>query len=138
MNAYYRIYEDAPFGKFIALISYQTPVAWVSVDNDGVIECVVFSKQSHVSNSTCRHVRTFLSDVLGLNPTNIFPSKKKINSLAVAEVLYTYPNTFFPCDNGSIDEMIYAFGEEPFSYAPARFKNVDGRRVANKEVHFSV
>lgn len=118
MNAYYRVYKDGKY-KFIELISYCTPVCWASLDEFDYPLCILYSAQARCSSTTSRHVSFFVSNVLKASCS--VPSKKTLESLTNGEVLYTYPDTNHKEETGTIDELRFAYGPEPFrSPAPAR------------------
>lgn len=118
MNAYYRVYKDGKY-KFIELISYCTPVVWASLDEFDRPLCILFSSYARYSRTTFRHVLTFIR--LVLKTSYSIPSKKTLESLTSGEVLYTYPDTNYRQEKGTIDELVFAFGPEPFKApCPAR------------------
>ena len=108
MNAYYRVYEDAPLGYVYELVSYCTPVVWASMDKDGDVDCIVYGPDSKCSRTTARQVSTFVREVLHIDAP--IPSKKTIDELHGNKVLYTYPHTNYTTETDLLGDFGEALG----------------------------
>lgn len=73
-----------------------------------IVDICFGSAQARCSSTTSRHVSFFVSNVLKASCS--VPSKKTLESLTNGEVLYTYPDTNYKEETGTIDELRFAYG----------------------------